>query len=329
MKRKSKFYNRVEKCECMPGYHGNDCSFPEVIWRAFIAFRQEAIIQKRSKTRRIIHMFVITHPAQIPLAAIKINELFDIVDLFIVAESDVTQNGESKPFYFKLKLDKGLCQGKQHKILFTPIYQSGGEKESASKISWEKSRKIIKNLRDDDIFIQLDSLQIPNSKALLFFKLFDGFTLPVQFRLKWNVFGYFYQHPNKAKKVTAGSTVLMLENLYDNDPNLIQSQVWFVVGDLNHYGGWFCELCYNINEIPNFIQSTTDPQNGKNFLNHDLIDEKYLEQIIGDGIYIDGKTQLINNYEGKDNYYAPEYVVQHYWKYSNLMINLYNKADYN
>lgn len=329
MKKIVKKINENGKCECLPGYHGNDCSLPEVIWRAFIAYRQETIIHKRStKARRIIHMFKIVHPAQIPLAVIKINELFNTVDLFVIAESNRTQFGEAKPFHFKSKLDKGLCKDKQHKILFTPIYEWSSEQKTLSQLSWEKSQKIIKNLREDDLFIQLESSEIPNPKSLLFFKLYDGFSLPLQFRLKWNVYGYYFQHPNKTKKVTAGSTVQMLKELYKNDPDSIAHAAGLTVGDLNHYGGWFCDLCYDTKDMLNVIQTFSEFENILP-LNSKVIDNKYLEDVIGDGIYVDGKTLLITNHEGRDNYYSPEFVAKHYWKFDSLMINFYNKVDYN
>ncbi|KAK6642172.1 hypothetical protein RUM44_013895 [Polyplax serrata] len=316
------------KCECLPGYHGNDCSLPEVIWRAFIAYRQETVIHKRKgNMRRIIHMFTINHQADIPLAVIKINELYDTVDLFIVTESNRTQYGNTKPFYFKKKLDEGLCREKQDKILYTPI-NKGWKDSTLSQVAWEKSRKIIKNLRDDDLFIYLDSSEIPNIKALLFFKLYDGFALPFQFRMKWNVYGYFYQHPEKTKQITTGVTTQMLDDIYKSNQDTTPNGGGLVVGDLNHYGGWLCEFCYDAKVILRIIQTSEKfasllPSRNK------VMDVKYVEEFIGYGLYVDGKTALIKKSEESDTYFAPAFATQQYWKFDFLLINFYNKIDYN
>ena len=333
MQRNPEAIKESGKCECLPGYHGNDCSLPEIIWRAFIASRKETVIHKRNgKMRRIIHMFAIAHPAQIQQTVIEISELFNVVDLFVVFETNRTEYGETKPFYFKQKLDKGLLKNMQYKILFTPLFVSRSNVKtpyrSVSEIAWEKSRRIIKNLRDDDLFIQLNNSEIPNPKALLFFKLFDGFSLPIHFRLKWNVYGYFYQHPNKTKTVVTGCDIRMLDVVYKNNPNLIEDKHGLVVGDLNHYGGWFCELCYDPNDILNVIQTFSDFEDLLS-KSSNVIDVKFLEELIGDGRYIDGKTDLLRNHEERESYYSPNFVANNSWKYDSLLINFYNKIDYN
>ena len=277
-------------------------------------------------------MFTIAHPAQIQQTIIEISELFKVVDLFIVFETNRTEFGESKPFYFKQKLDKGLLKSMQYKILYTQLFISRSNVKapyrSVSELAWEKSRRIIKNLRDDDLFIQLNNSEIPNPKALLFFKLYDGFSLPIHFRLKWNVYGYYFQHPNKTKTVTTGCSIRMLDMVYKNNPSLIEDKHGLIVGDLNHYGGWFCDLCYDPNDILNVIQTFSDFEDLLS-KSSNVIDVKYLEELIGDGRYIDGKAELIKNHEERDLYYCPNFVANNSWKYDSLLINFYNKIDYN
>lgn len=100
------------------------------------------------------------------------------------------------------------------------------------------------------------------------------------------------------------------------------------VGDLNHYGGWLCELCYDPNDILNVIQTVSDFEEILS-KSSNVIDIKYLEELIGEGIYIDGKTNLVKNNEDRDLYYSPSYVTNNSWKFDSLTINFYSKMDYN
>ena len=46
--------------------------------------------------------------------------------------------------------------------------------------------------RDDDVFLLLDADELPAVEALLFLKVFDGWTEPVKFGFRWTVFGFFW-----------------------------------------------------------------------------------------------------------------------------------------
>jgi beta-1,4-mannosyl-glycoprotein beta-1,4-N-acetylglucosaminyltransferase len=51
---------------------------------------------------------------------------------------------------------------------------------------------MISNKRDDDLFLLLDSDELPNRDVLLFLKLYDGYTEPIRFGFRWTVFGFFW-----------------------------------------------------------------------------------------------------------------------------------------
>ena len=48
------------------------------------------------------------------------------------------------------------------------------------------------NVRDDDIFLLLDADELPTPESLMFLKMFDGWSEPVKFGFRWNVFGFFW-----------------------------------------------------------------------------------------------------------------------------------------
>ena len=52
--------------------------------------------------------------------------------------------------------------------------------------------KMVENARDDDVFLLLDADELPTPESLIFLKVFDGWTEPVKFGFRWNVFGFFW-----------------------------------------------------------------------------------------------------------------------------------------
>ena len=46
--------------------------------------------------------------------------------------------------------------------------------------------------RADDVFLLLDADELPTVEALMFLKVFDGWTEPVKFGFRWTVFGFFW-----------------------------------------------------------------------------------------------------------------------------------------
>lgn len=51
---------------------------------------------------------------------------------------------------------------------------------------------LIDGKREDDLFLLLDSDELPLREVLLFLKLYDGYTEPIRFGFRWTVFGFFW-----------------------------------------------------------------------------------------------------------------------------------------
>ncbi|XP_069685165.1 beta-1,4-mannosyl-glycoprotein 4-beta-N-acetylglucosaminyltransferase [Periplaneta americana] len=345
------------RCECKKGWHGKDCGQPEVIWRAFIASRQKIIPRRRSRPRRIIHGFPVIG-LETTLAEIKLQELADVVDCFIVAESNRTATGHFKPLNFRDKLqDKEfLPDDIRQKLLYIPlsissytsskaVNHSGIYSKSIRRYLWLRGKAALTNLRSDDLYVDsTDAFEIPNPKALLFFKLYDGWPQPVAFRLRWSAYGFFWQHPKKTVTTPGAYTVGVMEDIFHNAarisgnviPGVEESDVSLsvyelVVGDLNHYGGWYCSWCLQPNDIVTMLQWTPHDNSPINWekVSSKKIDTSYIEDLIGVGLWLDGVTGLIRKSYYRDLYFAPEYVVNNTWKYDFLYTNFYNKLDYN
>lgn len=308
------------KCNCLPGWHGNDCGLPEVLWRAVLANKKPIKIKgPRTFERRVIYLFKVDKFSEY-LADIRINDLGTVVDLFILYEDDTTD-------YLQGKLDANFCKEYQHKILYV--------KNDGFNL-WKKIKQYLKNLRNDDIILSSETNELPNRDALIFLKFYDHWPQPIKFRYRWSVFGFFWMHPGRTITGGGACTVSFLKESFSNnitlltDNKTLSSPVYkgLTLGDLNHYGGWYCDYCNDPANIVEFLASK--PTNVINWdkIEHQKIDNSYIEDLIENGVYIDGKTELKKAHKYQDTYFAPKFVMEHDWKYDFLLINFYSKADY-
>lgn len=291
-------------CKCLPSWHGKDCSQPEVIWRALLAYRKPILIKgPRKYQRRIICLFTLNKFSE-AIAEITINELNDVVDLFVLYD-----NRE----LFEKKLRNGLLKNFHNKILYI--------RNSFFKEALFHLRERITNLNEDDLILLNESNLILNKFPLLFLKFYDNWPEPLSFRLRWSVYGFFWLHPEKTKVKGFTSTVKHFNSNINHTLNHS-----FVIGDLNHYGGWYCELC---NDPSDIVKILMDDEKYMPILeNHKAVDSNYIEELIENGVYVDGKVQLKRGHRFNENYFAPNYVGDNSWKFDYLLINMYSKLDY-
>lgn len=308
------------KCSCLHGWHGNDCGLPEVMWRAVLTSKKPYKIKgPRTFERRLIYLFRVNKFSEY-LADLRINDLGAIVDLFILYEDENSN-------FLQHKLDNKFCKEYQHKILYV---------QDDTENLWKKVKNYLKNIRNDDIILSSDLYELPNKEALIFLKFHDNWPQPIKFRYRWSVFGFFWKHPEKTITGGGACTVSFLKESFNNkiafltDNKTLSSAAYkgLTLGDLNHYGGWYCEYCNDPANIVEFL--STKPKNVINWdkIDHQKVDSSYIEDLIENGVYIDGKTGLTRAHMYHDNYFAPKFVLEHNWKYDFLVINFYSKADY-
>lgn len=318
----------LQKCICIHGWHGSDCGQPEVVWRAIMASKQNVNLKHRKIARRIIHTFFL-HEHNSAIAEVIVEELYNVVDLFVICDFS---NAEDN---FHHKLLKGLLQQKQKKILYINIATKMHKPSRiVSKYIWDKLKTVVRNLRDDDIYITTEPEQILNSRALMFLKVYNGWPQPIGFRLRWSVYGFFWQHPLKTTITVGACTIGLMREAYQSNSIMLEQlegdlserdSLGLVIGDLNHYGGWYCYLC----QAPaNIITNLHNKVKSKEIQIEKTIDVPFIEDLIGSGLWLDGKTNLLRVSKSQDLYFAPETILNNTWKYDWLVENFYAKLDY-
>ena len=180
-----------DKCLCKQDFYGKDCGIPDSVWFGHFKDHPEErkALVRRPKLRRLIHSVPVNH--EFDFFETRIATLSDVTDVFVIQESNFTAFGTSKNLFFLQKLKQGwLPDDVNSKILY--IFLSFFSRNISG---WEADRfirkhlsvealKMIQGVRDDDLFLLLDSDEIPLPEPLLFLKIYDGFGEPVRWNFK-------------------------------------------------------------------------------------------------------------------------------------------------
>lgn len=322
-----------EKCICKTDYHGRDCGQPEVLWRAFMTAKVP--LKLSAISRRIPHsIFYLIQSGNGDAASsmetleVQIMELMHVVDLFVLCDQrssggdtksrngileKQTRTGALKPFRHKLLLLDGNCS-------FRSMYKG-------LQITLKKNNK---HKHMDDVLLVSGQDEILNWRAVKYFKWYDHWPQPTQFRLKYLVYGFYWQHPQSTQLGSAACQMSVLDEVYKSDPRkiLTATKPGMIIGDLNHIGGWFCQYCYHpLNVVAKLIAEKSE-----HILHHQRrgqtqLDGAYIESLIANGLFVDGKLGLTRLHRFGDKYYAPDYVRNSSWKYENVLSNVYATYD--
>lgn len=243
------------KCVCLKDYFGIDCGIPDAVW--FTHYRKKPKDRKKLKvrkhSRRLVHGVLVNH--EFDFFETRVESLSDVVDAFIVQESNFTTFGTEKQlqFYDKFR-NEGWLSEHQSKFIYVLLshFEEKGKTNgwfADAYIRLHLTRyglPLIHGLRDDDLFLLLDSDELPSREVLLFLKLYDGYTEPIRFGFRWTVFGFYWlkaEDPSLMSKVPLLGNLLstkserllqlyvmctmgMLKKVYSNNGMLLRRNVW-------------------------------------------------------------------------------------------------------
>lgn len=301
------------RCRCHPEWHGPDCGQPEVIWRAFVAAKIPLNFTSSHTVRHRVIYFIQSTVASLQLLEVQMMELMDIVELFVVCD-----------LMEMMTLRKStLFTTHRQRILL--MHHRECNPAQIYDYLMNKLPKTV-SLRDDDVIIFSRLDQIFNRKAINYFKWYENWPQPVRFRLKYNVYGFFWQHPDN----TVLSGFACYHSVFRDHPRdtlnrlLTIDKAAMIVGDLNHFGGWQCQFCAQPIDIVKRLEYefqhehfTFDSNTRK------IIDVGYVQNLITKGFYVDGQMKLNKVQRFGDKYYTPKYVEQNSWNFDNIITNIY------
>jgi beta-1,4-mannosyl-glycoprotein beta-1,4-N-acetylglucosaminyltransferase len=330
---KTEDYADSPACVCRPEWHGHACSEPEIVWRAFMVSRQP-MNQSPKFTRHPHNIFyIINGVTSINLETLEVQlmELSKIVNLFVLCD---LIKADDPSLLMRHQMNKGFMPQYKDQILLLK-----DETCSSSNIYRQMKKILGTQMRPSDVLINGHCDEILNHRAINYMKWHNLWHQPLRFRLKWNVYGFFFQHPDNTIISSVACQLNVIEQFYKSDPDKIlsnsQSPTVVTVGDLNHYGGWFCEYCHQPIDIirklhldSKYLTNKSSDPLKESYHRKPVINIEYIQNLIQYGNYIDGKLELrkLRHYDDT-KYFTPESVAKNRWKFDNIISNFYSSWD--
>lgn len=219
---------------------------------------------------------------ELDLLEFRLKFLNDHVDFFVIAESNLTFNGKSKPWYYNGAKER--FREWEHKIIYIPVQQnthgplpendiSYNPGSAAWKLEYEQRNALLRAgdyMNDGDLVLVSDLDEIPDPAI---FKKINPSKLPVAFSL---LFHYYYMNCqnigesrwwNGCIAATAGQfKVLTPQGLRNN------RDVYPSIGT----AGWHFSFLGGAEEISNKIGSYSHTE----YNNDEYLDKKHIEDSI-------------------------------------------------
>ena len=164
-------------CVCRTGWYGPECSMPEVVFRSEDYPRQYATSIAKPPRRMI---YAMPFNNEFDLLEAKVITLLDVVDLFIIVESNYTAAGNPKDTALLNRFQAGfLSEYLLSRVLYLPLsyfpsyaYANGWIIDALLRNHvGEQGLDKILDLRDDDILVMQDTDELPLPETLLFLKV--------------------------------------------------------------------------------------------------------------------------------------------------------------
>uniref|UniRef100_A0A131Z1L7 Beta-1,4-mannosyl-glycoprotein beta-1,4-N-acetylglucosaminyltransferase n=1 Tax=Rhipicephalus appendiculatus TaxID=34631 RepID=A0A131Z1L7_RHIAP len=325
-------------CICKKGWNGADCSIPDAIWstKAFRYWNSAGLIRRRRKPRAVINGFIFNH--ELDILEVRIKELGNAVDYFIIVESIYTNVGAEKPLYLKSNLSAGFLREHAHKIIpiamdfYNYIDGEPWSPENYLRSSiWYEGQRRLRNIQRDDLFIMSDADEIPSREVVLFLKHHDGYGEPILLRLRWFLYGFFWEN-REPVNVSSVCTVAFMREKYENDSLRLRTlnpytdedlpeagtfiDMWTIEGTPPRYAGWHCSWCFDAHGIQVKLASAQRDDGVRWGDIAEKTDIAYINSLRRRGQYFDESTPLnhCDPYEA-----APAYVAKHAQRFRHLM----------
>ena len=241
---------------------------------------------------------------------IRLNELNNEVDHFIIVEGTETHSGKPKELIFKNNINrfkKFLPKIKYIIIDNWPEYIEGN-----SDSAWVRERMqrdaILTGLHDArfcDVVIISDVDEIPNAKAVREYKRYLGIS-----SLEMNLYYYYINYVNVSDNKWCEGKILSIQEMKDLLPTQVR---YFEKNSIIKDGGWHFSYQGGIDAIINKIESYAHQEyNTPEYKNKDNI-----TKLINDGKDIFGRESLYKIIDIDETY--PKYILNNIEKFDHMI----------
>ncbi len=358
-------------CVCHNDYRGKDCGIPQRIWESqieshfntvtnkYIRYNwQDTLKRRQGNQRRLIHALPVN--LELDLFEARVATLYDVVDVFLIGESNMTNSGGSRELSFHKLLQSGWLKPYHDKIVYVfrgvpppKGFDDGVYADAYMRFHLtRKGFKHLLDLRDDDLFMYTDGDELPRPEVLQFFKLYEGWPQPVAFQYKWSIYGFFWQVDGKvygaySRPIPSLVTMDVLRLVYDDDSSLIRRVSYYKTGkdvaptskNLTLNGrpidqmsvidaGWHCSWCFSPEGIRAKLLDAPNSDFPRFGDDRARTNVAYIRRLIKHGLYF----SLVRVRKGGevnstfDAEYAPPFIQRYPEKYSHLLFNPYQNV---
>jgi len=187
-------------CLCKNDWFGTACSVPGFIDRSPTPWSKDAL-QLRARPRRVVYAFPFS--IEFDLVELRFAELADVVDVFLILESNYTAYGTPKPLHLLERLRNGTYPDVAGKVVhvfldyFPPEAHRDGWVADALHRNHLGSHGLrrLGGLRADDLLVLTDADELPRRQLLSFLRWHHGYSEPVMVNYRFSVFGFFWGRP--------------------------------------------------------------------------------------------------------------------------------------
>ncbi|KAM3589879.1 hypothetical protein VKS41_000733 [Umbelopsis sp. WA50703] len=225
---------------------------------------------------------------ELDMYEIRLRELWDVVDKFLILESNSTFTGEPKPFTFSDHQERFAFA--KDKLEYRRIYQyrlPEGETPFYNENEMRKSmNEHLQTLaKTDDLILMTDVDEIPRANTLGIIKSCSGVPSPLHLQLRNYL--YSYEFP-----LDMDSWRARIERYNEHTTTYSHGQV---SRDILADAGWHCSFCFRT--IKEFVFKMTSYSHADRVRSPEFLTTEYIQDIICQGKDIFGMFPEVYSYK--------------------------------
>lgn len=253
-------------CVCRDGWVGQRCGVPKVIQRTEWMKDRELTqkLQLKKRVRRVILVTPFSYENDI--FETNVNELNELVDVFVIGETNYTLANIQNSLPLLVKLKSGWLKDYQKKIIYVPVNEKDLMTGTLTQKLFNTGLRLVSDIRPDDLLILTTGEEILNRDVVTFLKLFQGYPLPVKCQFKHYLYGFYWQvlegSTNSTTSQVCAVSFQFLANAFEYQVSRLQAGS-ILEEDLNFFtaneqevaewtipqAGWKCHLCLSVQNI--------------------------------------------------------------------------------